>query len=226
MGETFSNSIPILAVREYPRAMPSAILAFSYFDTFAALVVLVFIFAGIVRIHLRQARNQVLERWIAQGKCGPISSFAGTLAVEQAGQGFLRLVKTDEAQRLQFKYRWLSAIREQADYDQVTFDVKQHLVELKKKDKVTCRPFGNFSAIRMREIYQENSGSLWHFDLLARNGRYLMFVSSARGNRRMMFENSAGLAKTISEITALPVQVVMSGNVWSPDWPPETSSDA
>jgi hypothetical protein len=127
---------------------------------------------------------------------------------------------------LQFKYRWLSAIREQADYDEVTFDIRQHLVELKRKNKVTRLRFGNFSAIRMREIYQENSGSLWHFDLLARDGKHVMFVSSARGSRRMMFENSAGLAKTISDITALPVQVVLSGNVWSSDWPPEASNDA
>jgi hypothetical protein len=60
----------------------------------------------------------------------------------------------------------------------------------------------------MREIYQENSGSLWHFDLLAREGKYVMFVSSASGGRRVMFENSAGLAKTISNISALPIFAV------------------
>jgi lipopolysaccharide export LptBFGC system permease protein LptF len=209
-----------------PHAMASAILAFSYFDLALPVAVLVFIIVGVLRIHFRQGRSEVLEQWIAQGKCGPIFSFEGTLTVEQASQGFLRLTKTAEAGRLQFKYRWLSAIREQSDYDEVTFDIRQHLVELKRKNKVTRLPCGNFSAIRMREISQENSGSLWHFDLLARDGKYVMFVSSARGNRRVMFENSAGLAKTISDITTLPAHVVLSGNVWSSDWPPEASNDA
>ena len=187
-----------------------------------AAVTLVLVIMGFI-LQNRHPRSEVLEQWIGQGKCGPISSFEGTLAVEQAGQGFLRLVKTEEAKRLQFKYQWLSFIREQADYDEVTFDVRQHLIELKRKGKVTRMPFGNFSAIRMREIHQGDSGSLWHFDLLAANGKYVMFVSSARGNRRMMFENSAGLAKNISDITALPVQVTLLGNVWTPNWPPSPS---
>ena len=42
----------------------------------------------------------------------------------------------------------------------------------------------------------------------------------------MMFENSAGLAKTITDITSLPLQVTLAGNLWSPDWPPEASSEA
>jgi len=203
--------------------MLPAILLLGVTNLIVAAAILLLVIIGFIRQN-RRPRSEVLEQWIAQGKCGPISSFEGTLAVEQAGQGFLRLVKTEDAKRLQFRYRWLSAIREQADYDEVTFDVSQHLIELKKKGKITRLPFGNFSAIRMREIYQGDSGSLWHFDLLAASGRYMVFVSSARGDRRMMFENSAGLAKTISDITALPVQVVLLGNVWTPGWPPKTST--
>jgi len=193
-------------------------------DLILFLAILVFVIIGFI-LQNRRPRSEVLEQWIAEGKCGPVSSFAGTLAVEQAGSGFLRLVKNDEAARLQFKYRWMSAIREQAGYDEVTFNVSQHLVELKKKDKVTRLPFGNFSAIRMRELSQQESGSLWHFDLVAANGKNVLFVSSARGDRRMMFENSAGLAKAISEITSLPVQVVLAGNIWTPGWPPKPSTE-
>jgi hypothetical protein len=73
----------------------------------------------------------------------------------------------------------------------------------------------------MREIFQGESGSLWHMELLAVEGKNLLFATSARGNRQTVFENSAGLAKTISAITSLPVQVVMAGNVWTPGWPPK-----
>ena len=200
--------------------MHPAILLPGIANLIFALAIAAFVIFGFIRQN-RRPRSEVLEQWIARGKCGPITSFEGTLAVEQAGQGFLRLTKTDAAQRLQFKYRWLSAICEQADYDQVTFDARQHVVELKKKEKVIHLPFANLSAIRMRELYQGDSGSLWHFDLLAADGKIVMFISSARGDRRNMFENSAGLAKTISEITSLPVQVLLAGNIWTPDWPPK-----
>lgn len=189
-------------------------------DVHLILFVFLFVFILVISLMVRRhgGRSQVLEQWIAQGKCGPITSFEGTLAVEQTSPGFLRLVKNEEASRLQFRYRWLSAIREQAGYDLVVFDSKQHVIELTKKEKVTRLPFGNFSAIRMREISQQEAGSLWHFDLVEAKGKYVIFVSTARGNRRMMFENSAGLAKAISDITLLPVQVELSRHVWDPDW--------
>ena len=204
--------------------MQYALVFSGIFSLILFVAIFVFVIIGF-SLQNRRIRSEALEQWIAEGKCGPVSSFAGTLAVEQAGSGFLRLVKNDEAARLQFKYRWMSAIREQAGYDEVTFNVSQHLVELKKKDKVTRLPFGNFSAIRMRELSQSEAGSLWHFDLLAPNGKHVMFISSARGERRAMFENSAGLAKAISEITSLPVQVVLAGNIWTPGWPPKSSMD-
>lgn len=191
-----------------------------FFSLFAA--ILVFILVVALTAHFRQQRNEVLERWIAMGKCGPVSSFEGTLGVEQTSPTFLRLASTEEARRLQFKYRWLSAIREQASYDEVIFDASRHLIELRHKDKLTSVPFGRFSAVRMRELSQQEAGSLWHFDLVGAEGRNVLFVSSARGDRRTMFENSAGLARAISGITSLPVQVVVSGNVWTPGWPPKS----
>jgi len=192
------------------------------FGLIAFLVILAFILVVFVVVQRGGGRNEVLEQWIGLGRCGPVGSFEGTLAVEQTGPGFLRLTKTHQAGRLKFRYRWLSAIRDQASYDEVVFDRSRHVVDLRKKDKVTSLPFGRFSAIRMREVSQQEAGSVWHFDLVQAEGKYLLFVSSARGNRRIMFENSAGLAKTISEITALPVQVVLSGNVWTPGWPPKS----
>ena len=205
--------------------MHPAFFVSEYVSLIAIFAIIAFILSVAFTTHFRQRRNEVLEQWIALGKCGPVSSFAGTLDVEQAGAGFLRLVKTDEAGRLQFKYRWLSAIREQADYDEVIFDGSQHVVELKKKNKVIRMPFGRFSAVRMRELSQSEAGSLWHFDLVAVEGKYVLFASSARGNRRLMFENSSGLAKAISTITSLPVQVVVAGNVWTPGWPPTSSTE-
>lgn len=186
---------------------------------FFVLFVLILVIAVLVRRH--GGRNEVLEQWIADGKCGPITSFEGTLAVEQSSPGFLHLVKNEQAGQLQFRYRWLSFISEQAGYDEITFDGKVHVIELKTKDRVTRMPFGRFSALRMREIYQEDSGSLWHFDLVESRRKYVLLVSSARGDRRMKFENAAGLAKTISQLTSLPVQVELSRNVWTPNWPPE-----
>lgn len=189
-------------------------------------VIFVFIIVAAIFLRRQGGRNAVLERWIAQGKCGPVSSFEGTLAVEQSGSGYLRLATTEQAKSLQFRYRWMSAIREQAGYDEVIFDRSRHVVELKRKDKVTMLPFARFSAIRMREISQQEAGSLWHFDLVETGGKYVLFVSTARGDRRLMFENSAGLAKDISDITALPVQVVLSGQVWTPGWPPKDSIES
>lgn len=213
-------------MREWHRVMLPAILipGDSFLILFFVLVVFIIVISVMVRRH--GGRNEILEQWIAEGKCGPITSFEGTLAVEQASPGFLRLTKNAQACQLQFRYRWLSAIREQAGYDTVIFDRSRHVVEMKKKDKVTMVPFGKIFAIRMRELYQMDAGSLWHFDLVEAEGKYLMFASSARGNRRMMFENSAGLAKAISDITSLPVQVELSGNVWTPGWPPETPTES
>ena len=172
----------------------------------------------------RQKRNEVLEQWIALGRCGPPESFLGTLDIAEKRPHLLRLTKSSQqAKWLQFQYRWLAAVGAQATWDEVIFDGSRGVVELKRKGKVTSYPFSKFSAIRMREFYQGEAGCLWHMELLAVQGKNVLFATSARGNRQTGFENSAGLARAISAITSLPVQVVLAGNVWTPGWPPKTS---
>jgi len=171
----------------------------------------------------RQKRNEVLEQWIALGKCGPAESFPGTLDISENRPGLLRLAKISQKTKwMQFQYRWLTGLSQQATWDEVLFDGSRSVVELKRKEKVTSYPFSKFSAIRMREISQGEGGSLWHVELLAVEGKNVLFATSDRGNRQAVFENSAGLAKAISATTSLPVQVVMAGNVWTPGWPPKS----
>jgi len=171
----------------------------------------------------RQKRNEVLEQWIALGRCGPANSFLGTLVVGEDRPGFLRLAKsTQQAKWLQFQYRWLTGVREQAAWDEAIFDGSRGAIELKRKEKITSLPFSKFCAIRMREISQGEAGSLWHMELLAVEGKNVLFATSTRNDRQTAFEDSAGLAREISVITSLPVQVVLAGNVWTPDWPPKT----
>jgi hypothetical protein len=170
----------------------------------------------------RQKRNEVLEQWIALGKCGPAESFLGTLDIAEHRPGLLRLTRSSQKTKwLQFQYRWLTGLSEQATWDEVLFDGSRGVIELKRKEKVTSFPFSKFSAIRMRELSQGEAGSLWHMELLAVEGRNVLFATSTRGNRQTAFENSAGLARAISAITSLPVHVVMAGNVWTPGWPPK-----
>jgi hypothetical protein len=206
--------------------MHPAFFVSEYVSLIGIFAIIAFILSVALSAHFRQGRNEALEEWIALGKCGPAISFEGTLVVEENRSGFLRLSKsTDHAKWLRFQYRWLSAIREQAGYDEVIFDGLRAVVDLRKKDKVTRLPFAKFSAVRMRELSQSEAGSVWHFDLVAVEDKNVLFATSARGNRRLMFENSAGLAKTISAITSLPVQVLVAGNVWTPGWPPKNSMD-
>ena len=206
--------------------MHPAFFVSEYVGLIGIFAILAFILLIALAARFRQRRNAALEEWIALGKCGPPISFEGTLNIEENRAGFLRLSKsTDQSKWLQFQYRWLSAIREQAGYDEVIFDGSRAAVDLRKKDKVISLPFAKFSAVRMRELSQSEAGSLWHFDLVTVEGQNVLFATSARGNRRLMFENSAGLAKTISAITSLPVQVLVAGNVWTPGWPPKNAMD-
>jgi len=170
-----------------------------------------------------QKRNEVLEQWIALGKCGPAESFLGTLDISEKRPGLLRLAKSSQKTKwLQFQYRWLTGLSSQATWDEVLFDGSRGLVELKRKQRVSSYLFSKFSAIRLREISQGEAGSLWHMELLAVEGKNVVFATSARGNRQTAFENSAGLARAISAITSLPVHVVTAGNVWTPGWPPKS----
>ena len=187
-----------------------------------AVMVLVIVLLAALGLVFRERRNEVLEQWIALGKCGSAESFLGTLDLAENRSGLLRLTKSSQRTKwLQFQYRWLTGLSHQATWDEVVFDGSRGVIELKRKEKVTSFPFSKFSAIRMREISQGESGSLWHMELLAVEGKNVLFATSSRGNRQAAFENSAGLARAVSAITSLPVQVVMAGNVWTPGWPPK-----
>jgi hypothetical protein len=188
---------------------------------FVPVVILALVLLGFWALS-RQKRNEVLEQRIALGKCGPADSFLGTLDISEHRPGLLRLARISEKTRwLQFQYRWLTGLSQQATWDEVLFDGSRGVVQLKRKAKITSYPFSKFSAIRMREISQGEAGSLWYMELLAVEDKNVLFATSARGNRQAGFENSAGLARAISAITSLPVQVVMAGNVWTPGWPPQ-----
>ena len=190
---------------------------------FGPIVVLLAFVALVFWVQSRQKRNEILEQWIALGKCGPAESFIGTLDLSENRPGLLRLTKSSQRTKwLQFQYRWLTGSSQQATWDEVLFDGSRGVVELKRKEKVTAFPFSRFSAIRLREISQGEGGSLWHMELLAVEGKNVLFATSARGNRQTAFENSAGLARAISSITSLAVHVVMAGNVWTPGWPPKS----
>ena len=190
---------------------------------FGPIVVLVAFVALVFWAQSRQKRNEILEQWIALGKCGPAESFIGTLDLSENRPGLLRLTKSSQRTKwLQFQYRWLTGSSQQATWDEVLFDGSRGVVELKRKEKVTAFPFSRFSAIRLREISQGEGGSLWHMELLAVEGKNVLFATSARGNRQTAFENSAGLARAISSITSLAVHVVMAGNIWIPGWPPKS----
>jgi hypothetical protein len=201
-----------------------AVMSPSYIVTLiCGVMVLVIVLLAALGLVFRERRNEVLEQWIALGKCGSAESFLGTLDLAENRPGLLRLTKGSQRTKwLQFQYRWLTGSSQQATWDEVAFDGARGVVELKRKEKVASYPFSKFSAIRMREISQGEGGSLWHMELFAQEGKNVLFATSARGNRQTAFENSAGLARAISAITSLPVQVVMAGNVWTPGWPPKS----
>ncbi|MFZ3201523.1 MAG: hypothetical protein ACLQMT_12840 [Candidatus Acidiferrales bacterium] len=176
--------------------------------------------------YVREGRNSALEDILAQSEFGSPDGFQGTLSVaEYQPKTYLRLSEGSTAsRRLKFYYRWVVGKGRQAVFNEVTFDGFRHLVQLKRKDEYTETAFAEFSALRMREVAAgRGGGSLWHIELLPRDGRAVPFVTSVWGDRRAAFEHAAALAKAVSAITALPVQVCVAGNVWTPGWPPKAS---
>jgi hypothetical protein len=121
---------------------------------------------------------------------------------------------------LQFKYRWLGTGR-QAIFDEVTFDRARGVVEFKSKSKLTTIAFSEFSAIRMREMAGKPLVSLWHVELMPLKGKAIPFVTSGSTERKASFDQTAPVAKAVSAIVAVPVQVFVAGNVWTPGWPPK-----
>lgn len=187
---------------------------------FVALAVIIF-FA--VLWYVREGRNGALENILAQSEFGPPVAFRGSLVIEEHQPGSsLRLCKSTKAtRRLQFRYRWLGTGK-QAIFDEVTFDGARRLVEMKKKSKQTIAGFAGFSSIRMREIAGgRGGGSLWHVELVSQRGKTIPFVTSEIYKREVIFAQTASVAKAVSAIMGLPVQVFVAGNIWTPGWPPK-----
>jgi len=193
----------------------------NFVDVIGPFAILAVILACLVVVFVRQGRNHVLEEIVEHGKIGPTDSFHGTLAVEENSPNFfLRLRKNSEEQRLQLLYRWVIGVGRQAGFDEVTFDGSRRSVELTRKNKSKNVPFSEFSAVRMRE----NAGkhvSVWHVELVSLHGPHLLFLSSEREDRQRGFERTASVAKAVSAIMSLPVEVVVDGKVWTHGWPPK-----
>ena len=189
----------------------------------AGLAAAVLLLILVIVASLRECRNSALENFVVENELPLPAVFHGTLAIEQHSPGsYLRLrMSTTPARRLQFRYRWLEGIGPQAIYDEVAFDRPQATVALRRKDKARIANFQEFSAIRLREVAGRSLVSLWHLELVPRKGRPEPFISSARGDRQAMFEHIAPIAKSVSAIMGVPVQVVVAGNVWTPGWPPK-----
>ncbi len=176
--------------------------------------------------HRREGRNGALEDMVARSEYGALDKFHGTLSMAEHQPGiYLRLWKyTPANRRVQFYYRWIVGKGQQAVFDEVIFDGLRQVVELRRKDKQKDVAFAEFAALRMREVATGRGGSLWHIELLPRKGRAIPFVTSVISDRRTTFENTAVLAKAVSAILAVPVQVRVAGNVWTPGWPPKAAA--
>ena len=116
---------------------------------FAAIAVLLI---AVVAVYVRQGRNRILEEIVKRREVGPITRFRGTLAVQENRPGFfLRLSKDSKGRRLQFLYRRIIGLGNQASVDEIMFDAAWRSVELTQDNKRKSVPFGEFSAIVMRE---------------------------------------------------------------------------
>lgn len=198
-----------------------------WFDVYGPFFVLAAVIILTIWWYLREGRNDALENVLAQSEFSSPVVFCGTLAVAEHQPGtYLRLSKSTAAtSRLQLFYRWVIGKGRQAVFDEVAFDGFRHLVNMKRKHNYTETEFTEFTAIRMREVAMgRGGGSLWHIELLPRKGRSVPVVTSVIDDRRAAFESTAAVAKAVSAIMAVPVQVCVAGNVWTPGWPPKTST--
>jgi len=173
--------------------------------------------------YVRQGRNPVLEDMVQREEFGSPGAFSGTLSVEREEPGrFLCLSKSTKSNRwLQIRYRWFG-MGKQANFDEVDFDGLRGTVAAKRGNDRTETRFSEFSAIRMREVSGgKGGGSLWHVELIPQRGGALPFVTSEVAARQDSFKETAAVAKAISKIMMLPVQVHIAGNIWTPGWPPK-----
>lgn len=189
---------------------------------FAVLALLIFI---AVSWSVRQGRNPALEDMVQRDEFGSPRAFSGTLSVEREDPGhFLHLSKSTQSNRwLQFRYRWFG-MGKQATFDEVDFDGLRGTVVTKRRNDRTETRFSEFWAIRMREVSGGKSGgSFWYIELVPQRGFVLPFVTSEVAARQDSFKQTAAVAKAVSKIMLLPVQVHVAGNIWTSGWPPKSS---
>src|ERR1700741_1913312 len=203
-----------------------SILAFQrtdWVDLYGPIILLAAIIFLVVLVLVRGGRNYTLEQTVALDEFASPSEFHGTLVANQIGSRLQLSSSTKEARRLRFLYRWIMGSGPQAKFDEVAFDGPRGLVEMRAGDKLTSRRFSEFSTLRLRERSAgRGGGSLWHLELIQCDGKAIPFVSSAIGDRKFMFEQTAAVAKAISVITSLPIQIFVAGNIWTPGWPPKS----
>jgi hypothetical protein len=196
-------------------------------DVVGPFVILVVLIVIVFLVYVRGGRNAALENLIAMTEFRSPKIFCGTLAVEnyKPGKSLRLCTSTAASNRLQFWYRWVIGNGPQAIFDEVIFDGSLGSVELKKKNTQTTALFSEYSAIRMRETAPGRDGcTAWHIELVPLRGRVFPFATSERGDRKTTFEQAASVAKAVSAIMAIPVQVSVAGNIWTPGWPPRTYS--
>jgi hypothetical protein len=194
-----------------------------WFDLYAPSVVIAVMIALVIVIFVRQGRHAVLEEIVANDDLGPPEALRGTLVVEENRPGsYLRLRNSTRAARAwHFWYRWVAGRGPQANFSDVTFDASLQQIELTKKEKPTTFRFSEIAAIRLRERGAGKSGSMWYLEFIPHEGKAVPFATSSMGDRQTMFERSAAVAKAAARIAAVPVQVVVAGNVWTSGWPPK-----
>jgi hypothetical protein len=172
---------------------------------------------------VREGRNGVLEQMVVKNDFGPPENFRGNMAVvEYRPEQFLRLSKsTTSARLLHFYYRWIAGVGPQAKFDDASFDKPRNMIELKKNSKCITINFSEIAAVRAREVAGKGVVSIWQLQLVPREGRPIPFAASKSGDRRLMFEQTAAVAKAASRIMGVPVHAFVAGNVWTPRWPPK-----
>jgi len=194
-------------------------------DSVVLLCIMALVIFLAVQWFVREGRNEVLEQLVVKNDFGPPEAFRGSMVVEECRPGkFLRLSKSTTSARFwHFYYRWIVGIGRQAKFEDVLFDAPRNVVELRKRNECITINFSEIAAIRAREVAGKGFVSIWHLELIPREGRPIPIAASKMGDRRMMFEQAAAVAKAASRIIGVPVFVFVAGNVCTPGWPPKNA---
>jgi hypothetical protein len=187
------------------------------FSAIALLIVLAVLW------YVREGRKEAHEQIVAKNDFGRPEEFRGSMLVQEYRPSeYLRLAKsTTSARLLQFYYHWIGRVRPQAKFDDVAFNAPWNVIELSKEDESITINFSEIAATRRREGAEQELVSIWHIELIAREAKPIPLAASKMGDRRMMFEPAAVLAKAASRILARPVHGFVPRNVWTAGWPLE-----